>query len=337
MSENDPWSAEEAYQFMHRNTPGRGTPALESPEMLEKVWGRRWGVKNDVGHLRTVLVSRPGQEWDVMMAGGEYVEKARAWIGPEMTWYWADRDRPDLELAQAQHDGLVAVLEAEGVEVVYLQDPLPHLTKSIFTRDPAIISKGGAIICRFGIDYRRGEEQPFTRTLASLGMPILHTIHGTGLMEGGSFAWLNPETAVVGIGHRTEMEGARQLGEVLKTQGVELHLIDNLGYGLHIDGAFVMVDAGMALAFSFELPWRFLEKLKELGIRVVEADPRDGPFGVNCLAVSPGRVIMAAHAERTADHLDKLGVEVIPVEYGEIHKSGGGVHCSTLPLIRDDV
>jgi N-dimethylarginine dimethylaminohydrolase len=93
----------------------------------------------------------------------------------------------------------------------------------------------------------------------------------------------------------------------------------------------------MALAFSFELPWRFLEKLKELGIRVVEADPRDGPFGVNCLSVSPGRVIMAAHAERTADHLDKLGVEVIPVEYGEIHKSGGGVHCSTLPLIRDDV
>lgn len=337
MSERDPWLAEEAYQYMHRNNPGTGTPALESAEMLEKVWGRRWGINNDVGRLRTVLVSRPGREWDVMMSGGAYVEKARAWIGPEMSWYWADRDRPNLELAQAQHDGLVAALEAEGVEVVHLQSPLPHLTKSIFTRDPALITKGGAIIGRFGIDYRRGEELPFTRTLASLGMPILHTIHGTGLMEGGSFAWLNPETAVVGIGHRSEMEGARQLGEVLKTQGVELYLIDNLGYGLHIDGAFVMVDVDLALAFSFELPWRFLEKLKELGIRTVEADPRDGPFGVNCLAVSPGRVIMAAHAERTAARLDKAGVEVILVAYSEIHKSGGGVHCSTLPLARDDV
>ena len=43
MSEKDPWLAEEAYQYMHRNTPGRGEPALESPTMLEKVWGRRWG------------------------------------------------------------------------------------------------------------------------------------------------------------------------------------------------------------------------------------------------------------------------------------------------------
>lgn len=337
MSERDPWLAEEAYQYMHRNTPGRGEPRLESSEMLEKVWGRRWGVNNDVGRLQTVLVSRPGHEWDAMMSSGKYVEDAQAWIGPEMMWYWADTKRPNLKLAQAQHDGLVAVLEAEGVEVVHLQNPLLHLTKSIFTRDPAIITSGGAIICRFGIDYRRGEEQPFSRTLANMGMPILHTIHGTGLMEGGSFAWLNPETTVVGIGHRSEMEGARQLGEVLKTQGVELHLIDNLGYGLHIDGAFVMVDVDLALAFSFELPWRFLETLKELGIRIVEADPRDGPFGVNCLAVSPGRVIMAAHAEGTADRLDKLGVEVIPVDYGEIHKSGGGVHCSTLPLIRDDI
>lgn len=337
MSENDPWLAEQAYQSMHRNNPGKGEPALESPLLLEKVWGRRWGVNNDVGRLRVVLVSRPGQEWQMMMSGGEYVEEAGAWIGPEMIWYWADTNRPNLDLAQAQHDGLVATLMSEGVEIAHLQNPLPQMTKSIFTRDPAIITKGGAIICRFGIDYRRGEEQPFTRTLANLGLPILHTIHGVGLMEGGSFAWLNPETAVVGIGHRSEMEGARQLGEVLKTQGVDLLTVDNLGYGLHIDGSFVMVDVDLSLAFTYELPWRFLENLKELGIRVVEADPRDGAFGVNCLAVSPGRVIMAAHAQRTADRLDKLGVEVILVDYEEIHKSGGGVHCSTLPLIRDDV
>ena len=61
MSKNNPWLAEEAYQYMHRNNPGKGEPALESPEMLEKVWSRRWGAINDVGRLRTVLVSRPGR------------------------------------------------------------------------------------------------------------------------------------------------------------------------------------------------------------------------------------------------------------------------------------
>ena len=67
MSENEPWLAEQAYQSMHRNNPGKGEPALESPLLLEKVWGRRWGVNNDVGRLRVVLVSRPGQEWQMMM------------------------------------------------------------------------------------------------------------------------------------------------------------------------------------------------------------------------------------------------------------------------------
>ncbi len=337
MDKNDPWLAEEAYQTMHRNNPGQPEPAFETPEMLEKVWGRRWGVDNDVGQLRLVLVNRPGREWEVMMSGGELVAETQRWIGPDKMWYWSDRERPNLALAQAQHDGLVAALQAEDVEVVHIQNPLPAMTKSIFTRDPAIITRGGAIICRFGVDYRRGEVLPFTRTLANLGMPILHTIHNIGLMEGGSFAWLNRETAVVGVGHRINLAGARQLAEVLKTQGAELLIIDNMGYGLHIDGSFVMVDVDLALVFGFELPWQFLDGLNKLGIRVVEADPRDGAFGVNCLAVSPGRVIMAAHAQRTAERLHKLGVDVILVDYSEIHKHGGGIHCSTLPLIRETV
>ena len=337
MSEQAQLPAEIAYHEMHRRMPGEPEPAFEDPVMLEKVWGRRWGLNNDVGRLRTVLVSRPGREWEGMMSGGAYSEELGRWIGPDNMWYWDDKERPDLARIQAQHDALVKALEDEGVEVVYLQDPLPHMTKSVFTRDPAIVVPGGAIICRMGVSYRRGEELPFTRTLAQLGMPILRTIQGTGLMEGGSFAWLNDETAVVGIGHRSNEEGACQLKEVLERMGVELLFVDIPGFGLHIDGAFVMVDTDKALTFNHKLPWWFLAKLKKLGIYTVAADPRDGAFGVNCLAVSPGRVIMSSHAEGTAERLCRVGVDVIMVAYSELHKSGGGVHCSTLPLIRDAV
>lgn len=337
MSEQETWSAYQAYMNLHRRIPGEPEPAFEQPAMLEKVWGRRWGINNDVGKLRLALVCRPGKEWEPMMSGGTYAEDAQAWIGPDSMWYWKDRERPDLAKAQAQHDAMTDALRAEGVEVVYLKDPLPHMTKSVFTRDPAIIVKGGAIICRTGVSYRRGEELPTLRTLAQLGMPILHTIHGTGLMEGGSFLWLNDRTAVVSVGHRSNAEGARQLAEVLSTLGVELLCVDNLGYGLHIDGSIVMVDVDKALVFVQDLPWWFLMRLEELGIHIVEADPRDGGMGVNCLAVRPGRVIMSSHARRSAERLEQAGAKVVLVDYDEIHKSGGGVHCSTLPLIRNDV
>ena len=337
MSEQESVSDYQAYMNLHRRIPGEPEPAFEEPAMLEKVWGKAWGINNDVGRLRMALVCRPGSEWKPMMSGGEYVEETQALIGPDNMWYWNDRERPNLVKAQKQHDAMTQILRDEGVEVINLENPLPHMTKSVFTRDPAIIIKGGAVICRMGVSYRRGEELPFMRTLARIGMPIFHTIHSTGLMEGGSFLWLNDHTAVVSVGQRSNVEGARQLAEVLKTLGVELVCVDNTGYGLHIDGSIVMVDVDKALVFVQDLPWWFLVRLKESGIQLIDADPRDGGMGVNCLAVKPGRVIMSSHAKYSADKLDQNGVEVIAMDYDEIHKGGGGVHCSTLPLIRDDV
>jgi N-dimethylarginine dimethylaminohydrolase len=337
MSTQESVSDFQAYMNLHRRIPGEPEPAFEEAAMLERVWGRKWGTNNDVGILRMALVCRPGKEWEPMMSGGEYVEDTLALVGPNNMWYWQDRERPDLGKAQVQHDKLTKTLQAEGVELVYLEDPLPKMTKSVFTRDPAIVIKGGVVLCRMGVSYRRGEELPFMRALARIGMPILHTIHGTGLMEGGSFLWLNSKVAVVSVGQRSNAEGARQLSEVLNTLGVELLRIDNTGYGLHIDGSMVMVDIDKALIFEQDLPWWFLMRIKEMGIQLIEADLRDGGMGVNCLAVRPGRVIISSHAKYSADRLDRAGIEVVTVDYDEIHKSGGGIHCSTLPLIRDDV
>ena len=128
---------------------------------------------------------------------------------------------------------------------------------------------------RLGPRIRRGEELPVTRTLARLGCPILRTISGSGIAEGGSFAWLNRKTAVIGLSSRVNEEGARQIEEVLRSQGVELIKVALTGYRLHIDGLFVMIAPDLALANITLLPFWFLEQLEG------DADPadRDPPRG----------------------------------------------------------
>ena len=56
---------------------------------------------------------------------------------------------------------------------------------------------------------------------------------------------------------------------------------------------------------------------------------------MNCLAVRPGRVLVADDCPRTIERLERRGVEVIAIPYDEIHHNGGGIHCSTMELLRE--
>ncbi len=312
-------------------------PAFETAEQQEAVWGRRWGCDNDVGRLRLVLMHRPGAEMAVVDPE-KRIEEIGAFGDPEAGWYWQSDEIPPLAEMQAQHDGLVAALEREGVEVAVLEGVSGGRIKSCYTRDSAIMVKGGAVVCRLGPRVRRGEEAAVTRALATLGAPILRTIHGRGLLEGGSFAWINSKTAVVGRSIRVNEEGARQLEEVLRAQEVELIRVDMVGYDIHIDGAFVMIDVDLALVDPERLPYAFLQRLTALGVRTIEITPADSSWIVNCLAVRPGRVMMPEGASnRTLDLLAGHGVEMVTLPYDKMALNGGGIHCSTFPLVRDPV
>jgi N-dimethylarginine dimethylaminohydrolase len=316
--------------------PSLPEPAFESAEMQELVWGRRWGCTSDVGRLRAVLVHRPGVEIQVVDPR-RYIEEIGAFGDFEKGWYWRGPEPPDLPRMQDQHDALVKVLREEGVEVIHLEPPAEGRTKSCSPRDAVIAVEGGAIVCRLGARIRRGEELPATRTLARAGMPILRTVHGTGILEGGSFAWLNRRTAVVGLGTRANAEGARQVEEVLRTRGVELLRVQLPGYRQHLDGVFVMVDVDAALVNPTLAPYALLEKLAELSIRTIDLHPQDHPFTINCLAVRPSRVIMSETSPHTLDRLAKEGIEVLSLDFDAVYRGGGGIHCSTAPLIRDPV
>ena len=130
----------EYYHEVLKRIPPRAVPPFEDEAMQARVWGRRWGVYNDVGPLRMVLVHRPGDEIRVM-SGDKYDPAIEALIDDEQQWYYRDEKAPDLVKMQAEHDAMVAALEREGTEVVSV-DGAPTDPKAMYTRDNAIAVAG---------------------------------------------------------------------------------------------------------------------------------------------------------------------------------------------------
>jgi N-dimethylarginine dimethylaminohydrolase len=309
-------------------------PAAEPPflDELEQVWGRRWGAWDEVGKLHRVLVRSPGEAL-AQIDGRAWDERAQALVDPNGMWYWTDREPPDLERVADQHAGLVAALAREGIEVV-VADPIgDRFVKAMYVRDPLITVPGGAIIGRMAVIMRRGEEADMTRQIAREGMPILATITGSGTLEGGSFVKLRPGLAAFGTSIRCNEEGARQLRDELARIGWELIVVPLAGYSIHLDLHLAMVDRDKAIVDPSGLPYSFLHKLDELGIQPIHPDPGEA-WSVNALCLEPGRVLMAEGSPRTAEALADAGVEVVTIPYDELHKNGGGIHCSTMELVR---
>jgi N-dimethylarginine dimethylaminohydrolase len=315
--------------------PPAAEPAFEGPEELERTWGARWGASSEVGRLRAVLMRRPGAELERIRADA-WDPTVNALVDPDEGWYWESDQPPDLARVHDQYEGLLAVLEDEGVEIHLAEALPPSFSKAMYTRDPLVTVPGGAIIGRLAPRMRRGEEQSVARAAASLGMPILRTITGTGLLEGGSFAKLTPRVAAFGTSIRCNDEGARQLEETLRWFGIELVVLPMPGFSIHLDGAFGMVDVDKALVHSAALPHWFLDRLTKLGIEPIWCHPGE-LWAINSLAVSPGRVLMCDGYPYTAERLERRGMEVVRVQYDEIQNNGGGIHCSTMELLRDDV
>lgn len=312
-------------------------PAFESAERQVADWGREWGCDNDVGQIRMVLMHRPGDEFNIIDPA-KRIDEIGSYGDLEEGWYWQSETIPPLAELQAQHDALADALRAEGVEVVYLDGVTGNRFKSVYTRDSSFAIKGGAIVSRMAPRMRHGEEQTVSRTLAKLGMPIVRTITGSGMIEGGSFAWLNSDTAVVGRGIRVNDDAILQLAEVLNHQGVDLMVVDLPAYSIHIDGWMLMVDKDLCLLDPRGLSYTFMQDLKDLGIRTVETTPDDNGWVVNGLAVRPGRVIMPEGlSDRTRGELEGHGVEIVTIPYDKVQLNGGGIHCSTCPLIRDAI
>jgi N-dimethylarginine dimethylaminohydrolase len=313
---------------------------------LEAMWGRRWGAQSCIGELKTVLLSPPDG------AGPSEEEKA----DPAFFVRFGRRpeDLPTADVRQKQHEERVALMKSEGVEVIEAYYP-PERRKGVYTSvarglglEPVII-KGGAIIDRAGVAWKRGPQRANTEFLAKLGCPILYTVHGSGIHEvGGNILFLDAKHAIQATSVSTNMEGIRQVTPILEQAGIkEQHIAHMPSYlnnmygsapamGFHLVNVLNMVAEKRAVCYPGAIPYETLRYLQSKGIRLIEAPEEEAlNQACNTVALRPGEIIMAAGNPVTTAALRREGIRVTELEFAT-SRFGAGPRCIIRDMVRDD-
>ncbi len=274
------------------------------------------GVTNEFGVLEQVLLHRPGPE----LAGLDDPDGVQmlAAISPET--------------AAEQHARLIDAYRDNGVAVHLVEPVETPPPNQIFCADLFFMTPGGAILGRPASTVRAGEERHVARRLADIGVPILRTLTGTAVFEGADALWLDAGTVAIGVGPRTNDEGARQVTEALAGLGVET-IIADLPYGaMHLMGLLRIIDRDLAIAWPRRTPYRLVAALRERGHRVaflpLEADTRQYT-AFNCVTLGPRKVLMMAGYAETQSFYESLGIDCVTVEANELTKAAGAVACLT--------
>lgn len=286
-------------------------------------WGD-WGSSSECGRLHAVLLRRPGPELDAI------------------TDFDAVQMRADLdpELARRQHDALADAYEAHGVKVYYVENGRLDKPNSYFVRDLMLMTPEGAIVTRPASTVRAGEERLVAETLGRLGVPILMTVHGRGTFEGADVMWVDRNLCFLAEGLRTNREGADQVERVLREIGVADVVRVQLPWGaMHLDGLLNILDRDLAVVWPRRTPFPVVRTLRERGFRIIEVvDEHEAQesLPMNFVALAPGKILMPAGGDRLRAAYRDAGVECIEVDVSELIKGGGGIHCMTGFLRRDD-
>ncbi|MFN8590832.1 MAG: arginine deiminase family protein [Thermomicrobiales bacterium] len=291
---------------------------------LGSVWAA-CGVRSECGPLRAVVMHRPGAEIDG-------VTDAAAAL-------WHAIVEPTR--ARDQHDRLTDLFRSHGVTVHELGDVPLDKPNSYFCRDVFAMTPFGAILARPASASRAGEERQAAAALARVGVPILHSVFGSGTFEGADVVVVDDSLVFVAEGQRTNREGARQVAQTFRDAGVEQAEIVQLPYGCgHIDGMLNLLDRDLAMIYPTQLPWRVYELLRDRGYRFIEVpdldEARDG-MSINLVPLAPGLVVMPQGNRVTRAVLERAGVTCLEVEVDELMKGAGSIHCMTGVIHREAV
>ena len=232
----------------------------------------------------------------------------------------------------------MSLIRAEGVEVLTVDDVPEPTPNRMFCADLFAMTPAGAILARPASTVRAGEEVAVAPALAAARVPIVATLMGDATFEGADLMWLDEETALLGLGLRTNPAAAAQIIDTLVRMGVTA-LVADMPFGtMHLMGMLRIADKDLAIAWPRRTPHRAVMELRHRGYEVAflpSEDEVQANRALNFVTLGPRRILMPAGNPSTKAWYESLGIEVLETPMFELRKAAGAVGCLTGIVARE--
>jgi dimethylargininase len=203
------------------------------------------------------------------------------------------------------------VLAGAGLEIVEVP-PADECPDAVFVEDTLVVAGAAAVVTRPGAESRRAETPVAEDTVRALGYRV-GRIEEPGTLDGGDVL-AGDGVLYVGVGGRTNPEGARQLASYLGVRVIEVPIAGVL----HLKTAATRLPDGSYAGF----PPLLRETLLVPRLLVVPE-----PSGANVLALGGNRLLVAADCPRSVELFASLGFEPVVIDISELQKLEAGVTC----------
>ena len=229
---------------------------------------------------------------------------------------------PNYDIVLQQHSRYCEALRECGLTITALDPDLDH-PDSTFVEDTAVLTPRGAILTRPGARSREGEVVAMRQAISRF-FPTVLEIQAPGTVDGGDICEAENHF-FLGLSHRTNEEGCRQLAAHLASQGYTSSIVDvrEMTSILHLKSGISYI-GNNTLVVMEEMAGNELFRNHNLITVSVEES-----YGANCVRVNQRVLVAAGYPHLTAELVER-GFNPLVLEMSEFQKMDGGLSCLSL-------
>jgi dimethylargininase len=229
---------------------------------------------------------------------------------------------PHFDKVLAQYAHYCDALRECGLELTILDPDLRH-PDSTFVEDTAILTPHAAILTRPGALTREGEVDAIRPCIQSF-FPSTFDIESPGTVDGGDICEAG-DHFFIGISHRTNTEGARQLAAHLAALNYTSSTIDirPMTTILHLKSGIAYIGDDTLVVMEEMAPNPQFQDFSRIPVSAAET------YAANCVRVN-NRVLLASGFPRLRDELIARGFSPLLLDMSEFQKMDGGLSCLSL-------